>query len=241
VTAHHIGALNEKALHANLKQWYAEPGDRIEVKLDGFFIDIVRGDTLIEIQTRDFSAIKRKMHTLTTDHPVALVYPIANEKWIIKQDDRGKQLGRRKSPKRGNILHVFEELVSFPELLKHPNFSLEVLSIQEEEIRRHDKRRGWRRHGWVTHERRLLKVLDRQIFTTPDDCAALLPPGLKETFTTRDLANALDRPRRLAQKMAYCLHKMDALTQTGKQGNARVYCISGNSVDITDEKNIMDE
>ena len=37
-----IGLLNEKPLHASLKQWYARPGDRFEVPVDGFVIDIVR-------------------------------------------------------------------------------------------------------------------------------------------------------------------------------------------------------
>jgi hypothetical protein len=46
-----IGQLNEKALHASLKQWYARPGDRFEVAVGGFVIDIVRAELLIEIQT----------------------------------------------------------------------------------------------------------------------------------------------------------------------------------------------
>jgi hypothetical protein len=223
MTTHHIGALNEKALHADLKQWYSQPGDKVEVKVDGFFIDIVRNNLLIEIQTRNFSAIKRKLLTLTANHAVRIVYPVAREKWIVRQGKDGKQLGRRKSPKRGTVLQVFEELVSFPELMTHANFSLEVLSIQEEEVRRYDKRRGWRRHGWVTHERRLLKVLDRHILVDPVDCGHLLPQDLTEPFTTRELADALDRPRRFAQKMAYCLHRMGILTQTGKRRNARLY------------------
>lgn len=223
MTAYNIGALNEKALHADLKQWYRQSGDATEIKVDGFIIDIVRDDLLIEIQTRNFSAIKRKVLALTATHPVRVVYPVAREKWIVRQGKDGKQLGRRKSPRRGTLLQVFEELVSFPELMAHANFSLDVLSIQEEEVRRYDKRRGWRRHGWVTHERRLLRVLDRHIFADPEDCGHLLPQNLTEPFTTRELAGALDRPRRFAQKMAYCLHRMGALTQTGKRGNAWLY------------------
>ena len=59
-----IGLLNEKALHASLKQWYARPGDQLEVAVDGFVIDIVRDDLLIEIQTRNFSSIKSKLTNL---------------------------------------------------------------------------------------------------------------------------------------------------------------------------------
>jgi hypothetical protein len=65
-----IGRLNEKSLHADLKQWLAQPGDQFEVAIDGFVIDIVRGDKLIEIQTRNFGAMKRKLTQLLDHHPV---------------------------------------------------------------------------------------------------------------------------------------------------------------------------
>ena len=42
---------------------------------------------------------------------------------------------RRKSPKRGAYPHLFAELVSFPTLATHPNFSLHVRLTQEEEVR----------------------------------------------------------------------------------------------------------
>ncbi|MHC4563962.1 MAG: hypothetical protein ACYS8X_14490, partial [Planctomycetota bacterium] len=59
--APHIGTLNEKPLHAALKDYYAEPKDRLEVEVDGFYVDLVRGDQLVEFQTAGFSAIRRKL------------------------------------------------------------------------------------------------------------------------------------------------------------------------------------
>ncbi len=56
-----IGLLNEKPLHASLKEWYAQPGDQFEVPVDGFVIDIVRDDLLLEIQTGSFASIKSKL------------------------------------------------------------------------------------------------------------------------------------------------------------------------------------
>ena len=125
-----IGRLNEKPLHAALKQWYARPGDRLEASVGGFLIDIFRGNLLVEIQTRNFAAIRRKLSDLVAHHRVRLVHPIAQEKWIVKLAEDGEsQLSRRKSPKHGAIEHVFEEFVSFPRLLSNPNFSLEVLLL----------------------------------------------------------------------------------------------------------------
>ncbi len=56
-----IGLLNEKPLHASLKEWYAQPGDRFEQPVDGYVVDVVREGLLLEIQTANFSSIKTKM------------------------------------------------------------------------------------------------------------------------------------------------------------------------------------
>jgi hypothetical protein len=219
-----ISTFNEKPLHSALKRWYARPHDACEVSIDGFIVDIVQGDLIVEIQTRNFAGIKRKLVELCASRPVRLVYPIAVEKWIVKlANDGHSQLGRRKSPKRGALEQLFAELVSFPDLILDPNFSLHVLLIQEEEVRRYDGRRGWRRQGWVTHERRLLQVVDQRLFGNPADLAALIPTVLGEPFTTSELAAAIGKPRRLAQKMAYCLREMGAIDASGKRGNAILY------------------
>jgi hypothetical protein len=222
--SNHIGTLNEKPLHAALKQWYMQAGDLTEASVDKFTVDIVRGDLLIEIQTRNLSAIKRKLTALIERHPVRLVYPVAQDKWIVRLSKNGKTvLGRRKSPKHGALELIFEELVFIPQLLAHPNFSLEVLLIQEEEARRYDGGRNWRRKGWVTHQRKLLQVVDRRLFETPADMQALIPASLVEPFTTPQLAEAKGQPLWLAQKMAYCLREMSAIAMVGKHGRHILY------------------
>lgn len=224
MTSNGIGTLNEKPLHAALKEYCARPGDRLEVPVDGFVIDIVRGELLIEIQTGNFTSIKAKLHELLPRHPLRLVYPIAAEKWIIKRATAGTPTSRRKSPKRGATADLFAELVRFPALAADPNFSLHVLLIREEEARRRSQsRRAWRRRGWVTEERRLIEVLEERVFAGPADLAALLPPTLPDLFTTKDLASALGRPRRLAQQMAYCLREMGVVTAEGKDGRSVLY------------------
>jgi hypothetical protein len=221
-----IGTLNEKPLHETLKRWYAQPGDLFEVPVDGFVADIVRGDLLIEIQTKNFSSMKRKLEKLIINHPVRLVYPIPHLKWITKlnlSDGGDSPVSRRKSPKRGTYEEVFYELVRLPGLLENANFSLELLLIEEEEVRRFDGVRGWRRKGWVTEERKLLRVVDKRILNTPADMHAFIPATLAEPFSVADLAAAAGINKRLAGKMVYCLRKMGCIVPTGKHGNAIQY------------------
>ena len=217
-----IGLLNEKPLHASLKQWYARPGDRFEVPVDGFVIDLVRDDLLIEIQTRNFFSIKSKLTKLTRSHPVRLIYPIVQEKWIV----RGAV--RRKSPKRGRLEDLFWELVSIPQLLSNPNFSLEVLMIRQEEVRRYDGKRSWRRKGWVVEGRQLLDVLDQRLFGHSTDWLKFLPDGL-DAFTAKDLAAGINTRTELAQKMAYCLREGKMIELIGRRGRANLYRIAEQS------------
>jgi hypothetical protein len=222
-----IGILNEKPLHASLKEWYSRPGDRFEVSVDGFVVDIVRDDLLIEIQTGNFASIKRKVQALSANHKLRVVYPVAREKWILllAKNNGGSVQSRRRSPKRGTLEQIFAEMVSFPKLTAHPNFSIELLFIQEEEVRRYESKRGWRRRGWVTIERRLLNVIDRMILEEPKDLLVFIPPDLPKPWTTHDLAEAMGQPRWLIQKIVYCLRETGMAKVIGKKGNALLYTL----------------
>src|SRR6056297_1787604 len=100
-----IGVLNERSLHKSLKEWFSRPGDRFEVRVGRYFIDIVRNDVFMEIQTKNFSSIKPKLENLTEKHKIKLIYPIAKEKWILKPRLR-PGLRKRKSPRRGKLLDL---------------------------------------------------------------------------------------------------------------------------------------
>jgi len=222
--ASQIGTLNEKPLHAGLKRWYVKPGDRVEVGVEGYVVDIVRDDLLIEVQTGSFYPIRSKLRDLTEDHRVRLICPLARDKYIVKlSKDEGKAATRRRSPKHCRVVDLFDELVTMPDLLRVPNFSIEALLIEEEEVRRHEAGRAWRRRGWVIQERRLIDVVESCLFTNPSEMGDLIPGEVTQPFTTADLAESLDIRRRLAQKMAYCLRNMGAITQVGKKGNAYLY------------------
>lgn len=218
-----IGSLNEKPLHAALKEWYRRDGDGVEVPVEGFVADLVRGDLLIEIQTRGFSGMRRKFDRVLDHHPIRLVHPIPATKWIVKTDGRGREESRRRSPKAGIVADVCAELVSFPTLLSHPNFTLEVLLTEEDEVWRPDAKRGWRRGGWVVEERRLVDVVETAEFHSPSDLLPMLPLDLPDPFTTREIAEGLGRSRHLAQEVAYCLRESGAIQATGRDRRGILY------------------
>ena len=219
------GQRGEKSLHAALKAWYAQPGDLLESRLDGYVIDIKRENLLIEIQTRNFGAFRHKISDLLKDNNVRVVYPIPQEKWIVRQTVEGTTLARRKSPKRGAALDVFKELTHLAKLLTHPNLSLEIVFTREEEIWRDDGKGSWRRKHWSIHDRLLLDILGNIIFLSPPDYLRLLPVGLPHPFTNQDLANACHQRISLARRMTYTLRAIGCIEVNGKRGNKLLFGI----------------
>lgn len=225
----HIGQLREFDLHADLKRWYAQPGDALETALDGYVIDIRRGDMLIEIQTRGFSSMRRKLTALAERYPVRIVHPIPEAKWIVRLDADGGALSRRRSPKTGRIETLFKELVAIPDLVGHPNVSFDIALTDEEELWQQTGRRAWRRKGWCVVGRRLVAVNRVVPFADAADFCALLPAELVSPFTTRDLATAARLPLNLAYKMTYCLRRMGAIAEMGKRKRAALYALTASA------------
>lgn len=219
-----IGMLNEAPLHASLKALYALPGDAQEVPIEGFVVDILRSDSIIEIQTGSFGNMKRKLSRLLKDYRIRVVYPVAHERWIVKLPvKKSDSETRRKSPRRQGLEAVFRELVSIAGLVAHPNFELEVLLIREEQVRRFDGNKSWRRKGWKVDERRLLEIVDRRVIRNPDDLLDMCGGIPEPEFTSAELAAANGWERRVATMAAYCLRHCGAIEQIGKRGNAYLY------------------
>ncbi len=216
--------MQESSLHASIKTWFTQDVNQQEVYIDGFLIDAVCKDLLVEIQTRSFYQLKAKLSTLLKNYKVRVVHPIAAEKWIIYLPADGDEaIRRRKSPKHGRYEHLFRELVYISQFVFDPNFSIEILLTHEEEIRRDDGLGSWRRKGWSIIDRRLIEVTDQVILFSVNDYQMFLPENLPQPFTTKNLSLSLHIPHRLAQKMAYCLRSMDIISLCDKRGRENLY------------------
>ncbi len=216
----------ETSLHRQLKSHYARDVSQIEVALEGYRIDAIRGGRLIEIQHGSLAAIRDKIAKLLENHRVTVVKPIVALKHLIKLDKRGGQVvDRRRSPKRGQLLDVFDEMVYFTRVFPHRRLVLEVALVEVEELRYpgHGRRRRRRANDFQVEDQRLVEIVDTYQFRTLADLRKLLPKSLPSTFHTGDLAEGLEVRRHIAQRIAYCLRETGAIHPVGKQGNAVLY------------------
>ena len=216
----------ETSLHQQLKRCYADRDDDTEVVMGKYRIDAIRGDELIEVQCASLSAIRRKCHDLLSRHSLRVVKPVIVRTRIARaKKSGGPVMSRRLSPKRGSVLDIFEELIYFIRIFPNPNLTLELPLIHVEQLRVPSKkrRRRWRKDYQVQDVR--LESIEATIeLRQPSDLLRLV--GISEeldSFNTLDIAQATDRPRWVAQQIAYVLRKTGAIEAVDRNRNGIVY------------------
>ncbi len=214
----------ETSLHRALKEQYA-PGEtgRREVRVERFRIDAV-DDTgrLIEIQSGALGPLRGKLRRLLLAHHIRIVKPVVLARRVIRRARHdGAVLSSRRSPKRGALIDVFDDLMGVVSVFPHANLEIEVLGVTIDEVR--VPRRRW--PGYTVVDRLLREIHERTSLARAGDLWMLLPAACdgREPFTTRELARQLGRPVWFAQRVAYCLRLSGAARVVGKSGNRRIY------------------
>jgi len=222
-----IGTRNEGSLHASLKEYYRRPGDIVEGSADGFVIDLIQPHRLVEVQTKNFSSIKKKLGQLVENYKVHLVHPISTKRQLLTMaPETGELLRSRKSPKKGDVYDLFSELVRIPHLIMHPNLTVEAVLITDKEIRCDDGKGSWRRRGVSIVDRVLVDVLETKAFHSAKDFLSVLPNALPEPFTNKELAQMAKIPVTKARKVTYTLKHAGLLEEVGKIRNEILHTIA---------------
>lgn len=219
-----IGTLSEKTVHAVLKNYYAPDTDMHEIPIENFVADIYTGQEIIEIQTRAFNKMRRKLDAFLPVYPVTIVYPIPHIKWLSWIDEEtGETSPKRKSPKTGNAYMAFIELYKIRSYLSNPNLHLKVALIDMEEYRLLN---GWSRDkkkGSERYDRIPVKFAEEVCIDRREDYMQFVPYDLPETFTTKDFAKHAKIQLRLAQTVLLILTDLEIVVRIGKQGNSYLY------------------
>lgn len=217
----------ETSLHQQLKLCYAADVTDTEVMVGRYRIDAVREDELVEVQCASLSAIRDKCRNLLKRHQLRVVKPVIARTRIVKiKAADGPVLSRRFSPKRGTPIDVFEDLIYFTNVFPHPNLTIEIPSVIIEQFRipSKKKRRRWRDKGYKVHDVCLESIEQHVELKTPEDLWNLVGYETNgEPFNTADLAETIDRPRWVAQKVAYVLRNTGAIEASGRDRGGVVY------------------
>ena len=219
-----IGTLGEKTLHAALKAYYEPDAESHEIKIGRYIADIVGENGIIEIQTRSFDKLRKKLEAFLSVAHVSVVYPVAAVKKLLWIDPQTGEISKpRKSPRKGVAQDVFRELYKIRPLLSHPNLSIRIALLEIEEYRCRD---GWSADGkkGATRCDRIPSVFIKEIvLNTPSDYRQLLPEILPSPFTAKDYQKAAGIRLSDAQTALLLLYELGVVARIGICGRAYQY------------------
>ncbi|MCR5764173.1 MAG: hypothetical protein K6G00_12410 [Treponema sp.] len=242
-----INTLNESLLHKKLKSYYSiqNEGSRTEVKHGQYIADILTKDnTIIEIQTANLSRLYDKIqYCIDQEIQIKAVYPLVTTKYIETFSEEGKLISKRKSPQHKNIYSIFKELTSLYKFLQNKFFILEIIEVTMTEIRENtkipvqskNKRRRFMK-SWIKTGKRLEEIGKSYIFNSKKEYLKLMPEGLKEEFTVKDVLTALKKAGIKAKEqsircMIWVYNKSGLLEQCGTIKRCYVYRICKKTLD----------
>ncbi len=219
-----IGTLSEKTVHAVVKNYYEPDEDKQEIPIEGMYADIFTGKEIIEIQTRSFDQVRKKLDRFLAYYPVTVVLPIPAVKWLIWIDEEtGELTDKRRSPKKGNPYQAFKELYKIKQYLKKDGLTIKLLFLDMEEYRLLN---GWskdKKKGSCRYDRIPVSLVNEITLSCPQDYMQLLPNDLPDTFTCAEFAKLVKIPSKQANLVLNILFYLEVVERIGKKGNAYIY------------------
>ncbi|MBR2324555.1 MAG: hypothetical protein IKA53_00770 [Clostridia bacterium] len=194
-----IGTLSERALHRILKL-AEEPDEALhEQKVLGSVADIKNESGIVEIQTRAFERMPKKLKKFLPEYPVKLLYPIARRKLLHWIDPETKEIApARKSPKLGKPSDAFYELYKIRDFLANENLSVHLLFLDMAEYRYRNGYGKDKKRGAFRIERIPTAFCEEIVLEGREDYRIFLPEALGEEFTAKEYARAIGQKARYA-------------------------------------------
>ena len=219
-----IGTLGEKTVHSVLKNYYETNDNNHEIKIDGFVADICNGQEVIEIQTRSFDRLRKKLAVFLNHYPVTIVYPIPYIKWIRWVNPQTGEISQpRKSPKKGTPYIIFPELYKIKSYLLEPNLHFKIVLLNMEEYRFLD---GWsedKKKGSSKCDRIPMDLIQEFYLKQVKDYELFIPESLEEEFTSKDYKKATGLSTDNSITAVHILNHIGAIERIGKKGRSFIY------------------
>lgn len=219
-----IGTLSEKTVHAVLKNFYEPDPAHQEIPVGNYVADILRDGEIIEIQTRNMNAMRKKLDYFLDTYPVTIVYPIIHTKWLYWIDEEtGEVSQKRKSPRTGSRYDAFYELYKIKPYLNHPQLQLCLPLIDVEEYRLLN---GWskdRKKGSTRYDRIPRALVDEIYIGRPEEYACMIPEGLPAEFSVKEYAKAAKLALRYAQTAVQVLKYVGVIEHIRTENRAYIY------------------
>lgn len=215
-----IGTLNEKCIHAALKNYYSNDYDQ-EAKIGGFYADIVTENGIYEIQTANWGKLNKKLEAMLEACHVTVVYPYEKRiKTNLVSDTSGELIHEGSFRYNNSLTDFFLELYRIKSFLTDPNLTVCIAELETERVNYVSEKTG-RRRG-KGRRTKTPKALRRELyFEKPEDYRFFIPEGLPAEFTVKELQALVKATD--AKIMLEILGYMGVTEKFGRKGNAELY------------------
>lgn len=215
-----IGVLSEKTLHKTIKNLYEENHLYHEIKIGNYFVDICVENKIIEVQTKQFNKLRDKIIYLLSlnKYQINIVYPVFTKKMIYNINN-GVLDKPKLSPKKLRFPEVFHELYMIKNLLSNENITITLLLFEIDEYRTITNNRK----GYVCFDRVPTKLVDEIVLKEKKDYLNLLPMGLNEIFTSKEICMKTKTNVKYVNKMLNVLKYLNVVEVVGKDGRKLLY------------------
>lgn len=219
-----IGTLQEKTIHAILKEYYAPDKSMVEISVGRYVADIFTGSEIMEIQTVHFDSLRKKLECFLPDYPVTVIYPIPRIKYLIWMDTETGECSRpRKSTVNGSVYRAFYELYKIKKYLANPNlhFCFPYLELEEYRLLNgwsRDRKKGSSRYDGIPKA-----LLGEVRIKCTDDYFKLIPPDMPEPFTAAEFGKAVGERKDTAAVVLRIFNYLQVIERCENKGRAYSY------------------
>jgi len=221
-----IGILSEKIMHLTLKFYFSPYSSDHEVKLGSFYADAINEEGIVEVQTRSFKNLSKKLMYFLAVTDVNLIHPIPFHKYVSWLDpETGETSKAHRSPKIGRLIDVFGELYGIKDKLNNPRLTITLMHIDTDDFKMLDGKSKDRKKGATRIERYPRELIDIFIINTPRDLLKLLPEDLPEIFSASDLQKLSKCNSRNSYSAINTLCYLGLCENVGKEGRKNIFRI----------------
>ena len=222
-----IGLLKEKTLHAVLKDFVVDDITCQEVKIGRFVADVVQGEDITEVQTKNLRGLTKKLDFFLQTHNVTVVFPISQTKWIYwVSPETGLIEKPNKSTIKGTFPHALAELDGIKQFLDHPRLTVKLMLLETEEYRMRDGYGKYNTRRATKMDIFPVRLIETLSVTSTADLEKLIPPNLPAQFTVAQFCACGKYKPRAGFYAKRLLTETGFITECGKQGRAVLWQIN---------------
>ena len=160
---------------------------------------------IIEIQTRSFDKMRKKLEKLLENNEITIVYQIIVNKKIVYTDENEEKV--RISPVHKTIFSAFKELYKIKTLLNSKNLHFHFVYLETAEIKKGNRINKYKQIKKKTIDSIPLKILKEENFDSYLDFARIFD-SFEDTFTAKSIA-ALKKAKR--EEVQVCMTVLNYL------------------------------